>query len=547
MFKLPFIKYLKRLIPKSGYGIFKKLVFVTLIFSIFASQLALPKFIHAQTQTSPWYIQTPDDFFNKVYNTQMSPPDEIFGERYTAAQVRWVLFSLFSNLIAIDGNSARIACIINSDVTSCLSEHPLFSLNLPSVYQPNLPVLTRIFQSNRDLSAVSYVRGTMSKLHIIPEVQAQTGFGFGALTPVRTVWRIFRDVTYGLFVLIIIALAFMIMLRYKLDPQTVVTIQSAIPRIVISLILVTFSYAIAGFMIDLVYVVIGLVALIFSSTGIFQGADWSRMFTLLTDGPLSAGYIGWLVAFIPLLFMGIVGSVYSATGLEAISVGGVIVGFFLAIIGFIFILAFIMWAFITIFKILARIVRSYVTILLLVIFAPLIIAVGTLAPRIGFGWWIRSLAANLAVFPVIGALFLIAVMFLGPSYQGFPFTISQVLGIPNIQDIFCTGPGCAAWYPPLTFGVQSGSFDPLPILWLISTMAILAFIPMSIDLVRALAGRTPDMPLREMFTPGISYLGGRAARQVEEAEAGRRNIAVPKAPEIRRRRFAEWAQRTSRQ
>ena len=49
------------------------------------------------------------------------------------------------------------------------------------------------------------------------------------------------------------------MFRAKINPQTVVTIQSAIPKAVVALILVTFSYAIAGLMIDLMYLLIGLI------------------------------------------------------------------------------------------------------------------------------------------------------------------------------------------------------------------------------------------------------------------------------------------------
>ena len=51
-----------------------------------------------------------------------------------------------------------------------------------------------------------------------------------------------------------------------MSPQTIVTIQSALPKIVVTLILVTFSYAIAGFMVDLVYVVMGLFSQFFTQS-----------------------------------------------------------------------------------------------------------------------------------------------------------------------------------------------------------------------------------------------------------------------------------------
>ena len=44
------------------------------------------------------------------------------------------------------------------------------------------------------------------------------------------------------------------MFRQRISPQAVMTIQAALPKVIIALIMVTFSYAIAGFMIDISYV-----------------------------------------------------------------------------------------------------------------------------------------------------------------------------------------------------------------------------------------------------------------------------------------------------
>ena len=46
------------------------------------------------------------------------------------------------------------------------------------------------------------------------------------------------------------------MFRVKINPQTVVSLQTMIPKLIITMLLVTFSFAIAGFVIDLVYVII---------------------------------------------------------------------------------------------------------------------------------------------------------------------------------------------------------------------------------------------------------------------------------------------------
>lgn len=96
-------------------------------------------------------------------------------------------------------------------------------------------------------------------LGFLPRAYAQ-GVGFTGLGPLIDIWKIFRNIAYGIIAIIMIVIGFMVMLRKKIDPKTVVTVQSSIPRIVIALILVTFSYAIVGFMIDLMYVSMLLIA-----------------------------------------------------------------------------------------------------------------------------------------------------------------------------------------------------------------------------------------------------------------------------------------------
>lgn len=91
------------------------------------------------------------------------------------------------------------------------------------------------------------------------------GIGFANLNPLLSVWTAFRNITYLLFVIVFVVIGFAIMLRVHIDPRTVMTIENQIPKIIIGLILVTFSFAIAGFLIDLMYFFIYLSVGIFSS------------------------------------------------------------------------------------------------------------------------------------------------------------------------------------------------------------------------------------------------------------------------------------------
>lgn len=87
----------------------------------------------------------------------------------------------------------------------------------------------------------------------------QTGSGFDGLKPLQALWTAFRNIVYLVFVIVFVVIGLAIMLRIKIDPRTVMTIQNQIPKIIIGILLVTFSFAISGFLIDIMYVSIHLI------------------------------------------------------------------------------------------------------------------------------------------------------------------------------------------------------------------------------------------------------------------------------------------------
>lgn len=99
-----------------------------------------------------------------------------------------------------------------------------------------------------------------------PAIAQQTGAGFEGLRPLMGLWTAFRNVVYLIFVIVFVVIGVAIMLRIKIDPRTVMTIQNQIPKIIIGILLVTFSYAIAGFLIDMMYTSIYLVGNIITSS-----------------------------------------------------------------------------------------------------------------------------------------------------------------------------------------------------------------------------------------------------------------------------------------
>ncbi len=111
---------------------------------------------------------------------------------------------------------------------------------------------------NIPISSQHYVQYLASDFGLVKtsfgQNQERTGQGFSNLQPTLRLWTKARDLTYTLFILLFVLVGIAIMLRLKIDPRTTMSLQNQIPKIIITLLLVTFSYSIAGAVIDLMWV-----------------------------------------------------------------------------------------------------------------------------------------------------------------------------------------------------------------------------------------------------------------------------------------------------
>jgi len=250
------------------------------------------------------------------------------------------------------------------------------------------------------------------------------GAGFTGLQPLLPVWRGFRNIVYLLSSVLFIVLGLLIVLRIKISPQAVITIQSAIPQIITTLILVTFSYAIAGLLIDLSYIVQGIaISTMFSALGVgtgssiitptatqYVGAALSSLFGgnytayNLTDLVQNNGFLQTFdltarlipttfIALLSFIIGGIAGGILGAANPAAIiGGGGIVVALFLLIFGIIVLIKLISFLF--------SLISVYLNVLIKVILAPIEIGMGAFpGSKTGFSNWIWDLIANLAVFP----------------------------------------------------------------------------------------------------------------------------------------------------
>lgn len=316
------------------------------------------------------------------------------------------------------------------------------------------------------------------------------GVGFQGLQFLLPLWRGFRNTVYILASIIFIVIGLMIMLRVKISPQAVVTVQSAIPQLITTLILVTFSYAIAGLVIDLCNLIQALVvALLFSVKGVpltdrlFPGWWAGTGFPGLSDignalgaalgegknfdfaslsnpnlhnlqqltyraapGWFSMVLLGGLLGSIVLgFFLGGLGNVVlgsaGSTGLDMVGrvvgggIGGLLGGLIIPIV-----LCIIVG--IWLIKLYFGLLKNYVTLLFKIIFAPLEIAMGAFPnSKVGFTSWIMDVLANMAVFPIVG-IFLVILNLVIDAIAGTNTGSSSLAGVvwaPSLISAATTG------------------------------------------------------------------------------------------------------------
>lgn len=236
-------------------------------------------------------------------------------------------------------------------------------------------------------------------------------------------WGKSLNFSYVIFVLIMIAGGFMIMFRNKLGGQTMVTLANVLPKVIISLVVATFSFAIAGLVIDLGGILVSSISTLFFGTDPSQSiAGLGRIMNtaITTPGGIGTGLAGTA--------SGVVG----ALGLKAAVTGGAFLGLgpiAAGIIGGVGILAMIILLgilgiiFTGALRVLITLFKAYFQLIIAVILGPIQITLGALpgsSPAIKN--WFLSVLRNVLVFPVVFAIINIpnALVAQGDLSMGFP-------------------------------------------------------------------------------------------------------------------------------
>lgn len=241
-----------------------------------------------------------------------------------------------------------------------------------------------------------YVADLIDSTGLVEPAYAQ-GLGFASLDPILDLWKKFRNVSYFFFIILFIVIGFMIMFRQKIGGQTAVTVQQAIPSVIMSLIFVTFSYAIAGFMIDLMYLFMYLIIGVFGSS--LSGLDvaaqdiigfniFQLVGMLINRISLQGGFEqNRMLAEQMVVNFGLAENAFT----EFLGFGGglivsLVIGVAVLIAGF---------------KLFFELLKSYASIIFAVVAAPIILMFGALPGRNVFSGWIKGLIGNLIAFPTV--------------------------------------------------------------------------------------------------------------------------------------------------
>ncbi len=517
---------------QSGYGVLKKILLVLIVFIGFFSLFNYFIF----EQKAPPQIDVEALYQKELYRMINTPPADLTDEQKTYMSVTRALLCGFTGE----------ACANSPEESQKFVRNSLLGRVSGWIATP---------VSHPPASGVVWAHESLAKAGLVPQVHAAEGIGFSSIRGYMGIWSLFRNISYMLFVMFILIVGFLIMFRVQLGGGSV-AIESALPRIVVSLLVITFSFAIAGFLIDLMYVVTSLGISILHKTGhlkfLYNNSDigtlayfqkeylyagfnelFPPMFSSYTAGnamwellPETIQGILDVAIMLPLKhytvdawfkmphdaltsFEGVQAAAFSwgrLTGWAKIAVNAI--AYFVVspyIPGLVLGLLISLTVLFNVFKIFFIVLGSYLKIILYIIFAPFILLFDIIPGNGTLGWWLRNLIGELLVTPTIILIFLSGRVIMHANST-------------NIAAVYCRdNPACIAWYDydsgfrlPFMHGFQADDLNMLV------GLGIILLIPDFVKMVKGWVG-VRDMGLNfglgtffggmSVFTGGLGAFG----------------------------------------
>lgn len=297
----------------------------------------------------------------------------------------------------------------------------------------------------------------LNNLNPVPKAVAQnTGLGFSSLAAFSSFWSVNRNLSYSFIVVALLFTGFMLIFRYKIDPNTSIDLERIISKTILVILIITLSYAIAGFLIDLMYLSLMVIFYVAKQNhlvnaqlveSIYGHVSSEEIFQFITQQTNPTSFVDNFLTLIPntvrsiakqnmtmILFFQLFGSVASAfhdiftfietqlgifgSGVEfdpgSLAAAAMATGFtpIIAslIVNYLEKLVLFVGLYLTLlflyFKILFILIGSYIDIVFSVIFAPFLLLADIFPGKNHFSTWIKRLIANILTFPLLALLFL---------------------------------------------------------------------------------------------------------------------------------------------
>lgn len=317
-------------------------------------------------------------------------------------------------------------------------------------------------------------------------------------TGIVPLWSQVRNITYIFFIIIMIVVGFMIMFRSKIGGQTLVTLGNSLPNIIIALIGVTFSFAIAGLIIDLGGVIMVVLA------DIIQGGEGNNPITLESIGSIFRAFVpeGLFKELFQFGDTGGKGGLLGVIGVPALVGGGLALftpvgaatSIIVGVVGLVIVLAILGVVMVGVFKVFITLIKAYIGIIIGVITGPIQIAMSAIPGKgNGFINWVLSIFRNVLVYPVTFAIL---------NIPSFLYSINE-----NDGQISLPGPD------KLTLTQSAKQMDQ-------STDVVGILLIFILQIFVIFAASKADQYVKAMIPPTTSKAGGDAAMAAKQALSG---------------------------
>lgn len=368
-------------------------------------------------------------------------------------------------------NSTEVTSLNFNDSLNTIS-HKIVGLcrecgNNPSALDTIGTMMAAVYE-HPPASAIAWTRDMLTTAGLATPAHAQ-GIGFAALSPFLPLWQATRNIAYSLLIVVMIVIGFMLIFRAQIDPHTVISVQAALPKVVFTILLITFSYPIVGLLVDIMYLSIALVVSVFFQgipSGTLSGytpAQWQADMMTGHGGVLLGSIMGvgwrsiddmgkfWLLGAggaaggIGIAKIMLVSASLWQFALAALAPAAIILVVLALALLFVFI------------RLLMLLANAYIQILISLILGPLVLLNEAIPGRSAFKDWLFNVMANLSVFPATAMIIMFATFLVTSGVGGEwvpPFLPSGPPGVG--QGFFSTFLGLSVIFisPNLVVGVK---------------------------------------------------------------------------------------------